>query len=87
MCWRCSVPYPPPHTIMEEARALFRDASTTEFIIVAIPTIMALAESSRLAAALHKEHVPVHTIVVNQVIGGGVNMHQVIGGEGSTCAR
>jgi arsenite-transporting ATPase len=53
---------------MEEARALFRDAATTEFIIVTIPTVMAAAESARLARALRAEAVPVHTILVNQVV-------------------
>jgi arsenite-transporting ATPase len=51
---------------MDEARRLFRDASTTEFVIVTIPTVMACAESARLAAALRAESVPVNTIVINQ---------------------
>lgn len=34
---------------MEEARALFRNRDTTEFVIVTIPTAMAVAESGRLA--------------------------------------
>jgi hypothetical protein len=34
---------------MEEARALFRNTDTTEFVIVTIPTAMAVAESGRLA--------------------------------------
>lgn len=34
---------------MEEARALFRNKGTTEFVIVTIPTAMAAAESGRLA--------------------------------------
>lgn len=34
---------------MEEARALFRNKETTEFVIVTIPTAMAAAESGRLA--------------------------------------
>ena len=52
---------------MEEARALFRDPDTTEFVIVTIPTVMAAAESARLAKALRAESVPVHTILINQV--------------------
>ena len=39
---------------MEEARQLFRDESRTEFIIVSIPTVMSVAESSRLAKSLMK---------------------------------
>lgn len=53
---------------MDEARQLFRDESRTEFIIVSIPTVMAMAESERLAASLRTEHVPVKRIVVNQMV-------------------
>ncbi len=52
---------------MEEAKALFRNADTTQFIIVTIPTVMAAAESARLADALRKEGVPVKLMVINQV--------------------
>ena len=51
---------------MEDARNLFRNAETTEFVIVTIPTVMAVAESARLAKALRTEGVPVNTIVINQ---------------------
>jgi len=51
---------------MEETRALFRDPETTEFVIVTIPTVMAVAESSRLAATLRSEAVPVRSILINQ---------------------
>jgi arsenite/tail-anchored protein-transporting ATPase len=52
---------------MAKARDLFRNADTTEFIIVTIPTAMAAAESCRLASALRKESIPLNTIVINQV--------------------
>lgn len=52
---------------MEEARGLFRNQESTQFVIVTIPTVMAVAESSRLAKALKTEHVPVRNIVINQV--------------------
>jgi arsenite-transporting ATPase len=52
---------------MAEARDLFRNESSTEFVIVTIPTVMAVSESCRLAGSLKKEGVPLHTIVVNQV--------------------
>lgn len=42
---------------MEEARALFRNADATQFVIVTIPTAMAAAESMRLAKALLHEQV------------------------------
>ena len=51
----------------EEARALFRNPKSTQFIIVTIPTVMAVSESARLAKALNKEEVPVRSLVVNQV--------------------
>lgn len=53
---------------MEEARKLFRDKERTEFVIVTIPTVMAMAESERLAASLEKERVPCKRIVVNQIV-------------------
>lgn len=57
---------------MSEARNLFRNQASTRFIIVTIPTVMATAESARLAGALRKEGVPVDTIVINQVLDSGV---------------
>lgn len=52
---------------MAEARDLFRNKNSTEFVIVTIPTMMAVSESSRLAAALKDDNIPVNKIVVNQV--------------------
>ena len=57
---------------MEQARAVFRDADTTEFVVVTIPTVMAAAESVRLVAALRKEQVPVRALLVNQARALGV---------------
>eukprot|EP00798_Chlamydomonas_sp_ICE-L_P030458 gene30458-35468_t len=53
---------------MAEARDLFRNPETTEFVIVTIPTIMATEESCRLAAALKEEKIAIRTIVCNQVL-------------------
>nr|XP_043634218.1 ATPase GET3B-like [Erigeron canadensis] len=53
---------------MANVRALFRDSETTEFVIVTIPTVMAIKESSRLHASLKKESVPVQRLVVNQLL-------------------
>ncbi|KAJ0238817.1 ATPase GET3C [Hirschfeldia incana] len=53
---------------MEKVRNLFRDVDTTEFLIVTIPTVMAINESSRLHASLRKENVPVHRLIVNQLL-------------------
>jgi len=48
---------------MVKVRELFRDTESTEFIIVTIPTVMALSESTRLCASLEKENVPVKSIL------------------------
>ncbi|KAK1409941.1 hypothetical protein QVD17_36472 [Tagetes erecta] len=53
---------------MAKVRDLFRDSETTEFIIVTIPTVMAVKESSRLHASLKKEKVPVNRLIVNQIL-------------------
>jgi arsenite-transporting ATPase len=51
---------------MEEARALFHDAEAMRFAVVTIPTVMAAAESGRLAGSLRAEGIPINTLVVNQ---------------------
>uniref|UniRef100_A0A5B7CBH4 ArsA/GET3 Anion-transporting ATPase-like domain-containing protein n=1 Tax=Davidia involucrata TaxID=16924 RepID=A0A5B7CBH4_DAVIN len=53
---------------MAKVRDLFRDSETTEFVIVTIPTVMAVSESSRLRVSLRKENVPVERLIVNQVL-------------------
>ncbi|KAL8551566.1 hypothetical protein ACS0TY_000600 [Phlomoides rotata] len=53
---------------MIKVRDLFRDTNSTEFVIVTIPTVMAISESSRLCASLKKESVPVKRLVVNQIL-------------------
>ncbi|KAG8493292.1 hypothetical protein CXB51_010852 [Gossypium anomalum] len=53
---------------MVKVRDLFRDADSTEFVIVTIPTVMAVSESSRLSASLKKENVPVKRLIVNQIL-------------------
>ncbi|GBG75288.1 hypothetical protein CBR_g19921 [Chara braunii] len=49
-------------------REIFRDKQSTEFVIVTIPTVMAVSESSRLLKSLEKEGVPVKRLVVNQIM-------------------
>ncbi|CAM6083865.1 unnamed protein product [Calypogeia fissa] len=49
-------------------REIFRDKEATEFIIVTIPTVMAVSESSRLRESLRKEGVPVKRLIVNQIL-------------------
>ncbi|KAI3799367.1 hypothetical protein L1987_34661 [Smallanthus sonchifolius] len=53
---------------MAKVRDLFRDSETTEFVIVTIPTVMTVKESSRLHASLRKENVPVKRLIVNQIL-------------------
>ncbi|GAB4854970.1 ATPase get3b [Ancistrocladus abbreviatus] len=53
---------------MVKVRELFRDTESTEFVIVTIPTVMAISESSRLCASLRKEGVPVKRLIVNQIL-------------------
>ncbi|KAJ6892441.1 ATPase ARSA1 [Populus alba x Populus x berolinensis] len=53
---------------MIKVRELFRDTDSTEFVIVTIPAVMAINESSRLRASLKKENVPVKKLVVNQIL-------------------
>ncbi|KAK0592435.1 hypothetical protein LWI29_019139 [Acer saccharum] len=53
---------------MVKVRELFRDKDSTEFVIVTIPTVMAVNESSRLSASLKKENVPVKRLIVNQLL-------------------
>ena len=53
---------------LQEVRDLFRDEKTTEFVIVTIPTVLAISESQRLLASLRAERVPVRRLVVNQLM-------------------
>ncbi|KAF5733735.1 putative arsenical pump-driving atpase [Tripterygium wilfordii] len=53
---------------MIKVRELFHDTDSTEFVIVTIPTVMAISESSRLHASLKKENVPVKRLIVNQIL-------------------
>lgn len=53
---------------MIKVRDLFRDTDSTEFVIVTIPTVMAISESSRLSSSLKKESVPVKRLIVNQLL-------------------
>ncbi|KAL0837565.1 hypothetical protein Bca101_089455 [Brassica carinata] len=48
---------------MEKVLNVFCDVDTTEFVIVTIPTVMAINESSGLHASLRKENVPVHRLI------------------------
>ncbi|KAK6933400.1 Anion-transporting ATPase-like domain, partial [Dillenia turbinata] len=67
---------------MIKVRELFRNTDSTEFVIVTIPTVMAMSESSRLLASLKKENVPVKGLIVNQVLPASATDHlQVLRNE------
>ncbi|KAJ9188820.1 hypothetical protein P3X46_000181 [Hevea brasiliensis] len=53
---------------MARVRDLFQDSDSTEFVIVTIPTVMAVNESARLRASLRKESIPVRRLIVNQIL-------------------
>jgi arsenite-transporting ATPase len=53
---------------MLQVRGIFRDTEATEFVIVTIPTVMAISESARLLKSLTKEGVPVKRLIVNQLL-------------------
>ena len=45
-----------------------QDPYMTEFIIVTIPTMMAVYESKRLLASLNHYNIPIRRIIINQLI-------------------
>ena len=65
---------------MAELRALFRSDTQTQFIAVASPTPLAVAETRRLVAALAEQEVAVNHLVVNKVLAGGVSAGSVAAG-------
>uniref|UniRef100_A0A7S2V1X9 ArsA/GET3 Anion-transporting ATPase-like domain-containing protein n=1 Tax=Fibrocapsa japonica TaxID=94617 RepID=A0A7S2V1X9_9STRA len=55
---------------MFELEELFRDHAQTQFVVVTIPTNLAVAESKRLVSALQQQDVLVEKVIVNQVFDG-----------------
>jgi arsenite/tail-anchored protein-transporting ATPase len=53
---------------MNDLADLFRDPSRAEFVVVAIPTVMAVEESKRLCGALLDDGIWVRHLVANQVL-------------------
>jgi arsenite/tail-anchored protein-transporting ATPase len=53
---------------MNDLAVLFRDPSRAEFVVVAIPTVMAVEESKRLCDALLDDGIWVRHLVANQVL-------------------
>ena len=56
---------------LQRVQALFKDPSSAQFVVVAIPTELAISESARLVKALGVQGVRVSALVVNQVVGDG----------------
>lgn len=52
-----------------QVASLFRDESSTEFVIATIPTVLAATESGRLLRELRKEGIPCKRMIINQVKG------------------
>eukprot|EP00638_Chattonella_subsalsa_P012235 CAMPEP_0117791916 /NCGR_PEP_ID=MMETSP0948-20121206/9138_1 /TAXON_ID=44440 /ORGANISM="Chattonella subsalsa, Strain CCMP2191" /LENGTH=693 /DNA_ID=CAMNT_0005622053 /DNA_START=210 /DNA_END=2290 /DNA_ORIENTATION=+ len=52
---------------MFELEELFRDEDQTEFVVVTIPTTLALEESKRLVDSLKEQEVAVRKIILNQL--------------------
>eukprot|EP00465_Bigelowiella_longifila_P015020 CAMPEP_0185265692 /NCGR_PEP_ID=MMETSP1359-20130426/28502_1 /TAXON_ID=552665 /ORGANISM="Bigelowiella longifila, Strain CCMP242" /LENGTH=130 /DNA_ID=CAMNT_0027855133 /DNA_START=93 /DNA_END=485 /DNA_ORIENTATION=- len=53
---------------MNQVTNLLKDPTQSQFCIVTIPTVLAVAESERLVHALEQENIRVSHIIVNQVI-------------------
>lgn len=53
---------------MLELQDLFRDEAKSEFVVVTIPSVLAVAETERLVGQLREQEVPVKHIVVNKVV-------------------
>ena len=53
---------------MRELQSLLHDQQTTEFVIVSIPTGLAIAESERLLLALRDEGIAVNNCVLNRLV-------------------
>ncbi len=51
-----------------KVREFFQDSTHTEFVIVTIPTVMAINESERLLAQLKGFEIAVNNLVVNQIM-------------------
>jgi len=53
---------------MTALRAVIQDQEATQFVVVTIPTALAVAESERLVSALRTDHVAVANVIVNLVL-------------------
>jgi len=51
-----------------ELQRLLTDADATDFVVVSVPSRLAVAESARLLGALAEQGVPVNHMVVNQLV-------------------
>merc|ERR1719414_1548545 len=51
---------------MGSLSSIFEDRETTNFVVVSIPTHLAVAESKRLLHALDQAQMPVRHVIINQ---------------------
>ena len=58
---------------LTDMRAALKDASQTQFVIVTIPTSLAVAESTRLVTSLQAQGIAVNKVVCNQLIQEGAD--------------
>ena len=58
---------------IQRVQSTLRNADRTQFVVVAIPTSLAVEESKRLIQSLKKEEINVSTIVCNQVLDEGTD--------------
>ena len=56
---------------MDNLQRLLTDPEVTDFVVVAIPSRLSVAESARLLSSLVSQDVPVSQLVVNQIITEG----------------
>lgn len=53
---------------LQRMKDTLRNSEQTQFVVVSIPTVLAVAESKRLVSSLTDENIAVSSIIVNQII-------------------
>ena len=61
---------------MENLKQLLTDEEVTDFVVVGIPSRLAVAECARLLAALVEQEIPVRHLIVNQVVDQGLDVEK-----------
>jgi arsenite-transporting ATPase len=75
---------------MRELSAILHDSARSEFVIVAIPTQLALLESTRLLRALRADGVAVRHLILNRIVNadgdGGEQFIKTLSASHAKCA-